>query len=423
MRLLAVTAAYPHRGHIFSGAFSELLVQAMKGLCGHITVLCPRPWVPPLVAFRGKWQAYRAIPPCESRGGVDIYRPAVLQVPKIGTAFWNGSGAYLCCRRAAARLHGRRRFDAIFSYDLAAAGPLAWRLGAWLGIPACGWASGSDARAPAGSAAGRSLYRTIQNLDHVFYQSRELLELGRRCLAAHGGRLQPEKHMVLPHGIPPAPPRPGRDLLQARRRECGIPDGRVVLLWLGRVTRKKGAHELLRAVSIMAGRNPSIHCLMVGSMPAFDETRAVRALIEADALLREHVTIVPACAPEDVWNFLYMADIFAFTSHQEGSPNGLLEAMAAELPCAAFAIPAVQEVAAGGQGIVTAPPFDCHAFAAAVLKLADSPRLRREVGTQAKRIIEARYSLQANMAQACDQIARMVSSRGRPPAARETGPV
>jgi hypothetical protein len=45
-------------------------------------------------------------------------------------------------------MHRRTRFDVIHSFDLAATGGLAWRMGRDLGIPASGWAFLGDLRFP-----------------------------------------------------------------------------------------------------------------------------------------------------------------------------------------------------------------------------------------------------------------------------------
>ena len=63
-------------------------------------------------------------------------------------------------------------------------------------------------------------------------------------------------------------------------------------------------------------------------MPAFDETNSVQKKLDQTPNLKERVKLLPACSPDQTWEYLCAADIFAFPSQQrfEGMPNSLLEA-------------------------------------------------------------------------------------------------
>jgi teichuronic acid biosynthesis glycosyltransferase TuaC len=311
----------------------------------------------------------------------------------------------------AKELHLRARFDAILSFGLVGAGGIAWKIGRDLGIPAGGWATGSDVRALASTSLGRAVIRAIKNLDLVFYQSRELMTVAANLLGRSLDQMPPEQHMVLSRGVPSPPPLLRSDLRKRIRKELGISDDRVLIMSIGRVLRTKGIFELIDAVSSAATRNPRISCVIIGSDPPFDETTSVMKRL--DHVSSRSISLLPACRPERVWEYLCAADIFAFTSYQEGMPNSLLEAMAMGVPAIAFTIPPVVEIDAGTGAILTVPPFDSRMFAEAILRLAVSPGERVSRGEQGRTTVINHYRIEKNIAAALDQLTRSKTiSRG-----------
>jgi glycosyltransferase involved in cell wall biosynthesis len=76
--------------------------------------------------------------------------------------------------------------------------------------------------------------------------------------------------------------------------------------------------------------------------------------------------------------FYAIADIFVLPSLSEGSPNALLEAMAAGLPIVATDAGGISEIAADDVNALLVPPCDADALARAVAALlADPARCER----------------------------------------------
>ena len=165
---------------------------------------------------------------------------------------------------------------------------------------------------------------------------------------------------------------------------------------------------MLDAIAAVVTENPKITCVVIGSMPAFDETAAVQKKLAQTPGLAEHARLLPACSPDEVWEFLCAADIFAFTSHNEGMPNSLLEAMAVGVPAVAFAIPAVLEIENGSEGLIAVPPFDVTLFSKAILNLASSPDDRIRIGRLGRAQVMDRFMVQKNMAQAFERLSQLV---------------
>jgi glycosyltransferase involved in cell wall biosynthesis len=250
----------------------------------------------------------------------------------------------------------------------------------------------------------------VKSLDLVFYQSHELLEVALAALESPIERMS-NRHVVLPHGIPEPPVSTQRETRSRIRKRFGLTDDRTVLLYTGRIIRNKGVYELLTAVVSAVKQNPEIVCLMVGSHPAYDETDRVQKTIAASELLLRHVKLLPAFEPDEIWDYLAAADIFVFHSHREGMPNSLLEAMAVGLPAVAFAIPAVSEINARSQAVLSVPPLDAARLSEAVIELVRSPSDRVRLGERAMSRVRERYMVRENMAVALDHLAHVIAER------------
>src|SRR5262249_12548810 len=158
--------------------------------------------------------------------------------------------------------------------------------------------------------------------------------------------------------------------------------------------------ELLEAISLAGARDARIICVLIGSKPALDETSRVQKKLDQTPYLKERVRLLESCTPDEVWEYLCAADIFAFSSHEEGMPNSLLEAMAMGIPAIAFAIPAVRELEAGTGGLALVPPLDCQAFANAILRLAASSDERIAIAQIGRTHVMQRFMVRKNMAEA-----------------------
>lgn len=409
LKLLVVTPTYPHPAHPMSGIFNERSAEALAASCGRVEVLSPRPLVPPgLSEHNPRWKAYSRIPRFERRNGIAVSRPGYLQVPGPWASFWSESLVFPMVRSAARRRHADTSFDAILSFDLRGAGSLAWRLGRDLGLPAAGWATGGDIRV---SKAGdrRRVTRTLRELDLVFYQSSEL-----RALSAElqGSELDPDRHVVLSRGIP-TPPVLDRKASRDRWRSAWkIGDEEVLVLYVGRITRAKGAYELLAAAKRTVLASPRLKFVVIGALEGFDEAPELSRRLSDVPALRDRFLVLPACPPADVWSHLCAADIVAFPSHAEGMPNGLLEALAMELPAVAFGIPAVREIDPRSEFVWTVAPLDVARFAEALEALAGDPEERRTRGRRGRDRVLADFLIRRNMAKAADRIAGLVISSG-----------
>jgi glycosyltransferase involved in cell wall biosynthesis len=125
---------------------------------------------------------------------------------------------------------------------------------------------------------------------------------------------------------------------------------------------------------------------MVGSGSLHE---SIRTQVEALDLGQ---SVILAGERHDIPQLLASSDIFASSSHREGLPLSLLEAMMAELPIVATSVGDIPNVVTDEMGIVV-PPREPEKLAAALEQLMTSPRRRREMGKAARDRAMHEYSL------------------------------
>jgi glycosyltransferase involved in cell wall biosynthesis len=97
----------------------------------------------------------------------------------------------------------------------------------------------------------------------------------------------------------------------------------------------------------------------------------------------------------DVGALLALSDIFVLPSHQEGFSNALLEAMAVGVAGIATAVGGNLDAVIDNQTGLLVRPKDPRALAAALLRLAQDPALRRRYAEAGRRCIEKQFTLDA----------------------------
>jgi glycosyltransferase involved in cell wall biosynthesis len=144
----------------------------------------------------------------------------------------------------------------------------------------------------------------------------------------------------------------------------------------------EGAERVLREL-------PAARFLIIGDGPR-------RAVLEA---LAQRLNIAGAVSflgsRSDVPELLSACDVVALTSHNEASPVSVLEALSVERPVVAANVGSVNETVVDGQTGRLFPAGDLGAFVAASLELLQDGALRARLGSEGRRRVVARWSLDA----------------------------
>ena len=183
------------------------------------------------------------------------------------------------------------------------------------------------------------------------------------------------------------------------RARWGIPDGKPVLLTVGRLSRQKNHAVLLQALRDI----PEAHLAIVGGGELRDDLTALASALRVD----DRVHFTGEIAPEDVVSLLKACDVFVFPSLWEGLPMAAIEALQAGAPVVASDIPANREVL--GDAAILVPASDASALAAAVRMVLEDPTVANRLRTRAKERA-ARFTARSMIDRYCELIC------GEPPA-------
>jgi glycosyltransferase involved in cell wall biosynthesis len=174
------------------------------------------------------------------------------------------------------------------------------------------------------------------------------------------------------------------DAAQLRTDLRLVPEARVILS-VGRLSREKGHKDLIAGFSELRDqmRDTPLRLVLVGDGP--ERASLEQQARECDA--REQ--IVFAGHRDDVKRFYGMASVFALPSYSEGTPNVLLEAMAAGLPVVATRVGGIPELVTDGENALLVPPANPSELARALRKLLQSAALRNELTAAAAEVVDS----------------------------------
>ena len=110
------------------------------------------------------------------------------------------------------------------------------------------------------------------------------------------------------------------------RESLGIPDGRTVLLYLGRLAKEKNCAELLRAMARF--REAPVTLLLVGDGPDRRPLEELSQQLHLDG----HVVFAGMVPPDQVGRYYQLGDLFVSASTSETQGLTYLEALRAGLP-------------------------------------------------------------------------------------------
>jgi glycogen(starch) synthase len=163
------------------------------------------------------------------------------------------------------------------------------------------------------------------------------------------------------------------------------PEGKIRILYVGRLEPFKGIETLLSALARIASTE-RIQLQLVGD-------GSLRADLErkvADLGLSEAVTFQGWVDREAVPKCYRRADLFVMPSLVEGMPNGVLEAMASGLPVIASRVPGTEEIVQDGHNGLLFEPTSVDGLADALKRAIEDHDLRRRLGTEARRVSHER---------------------------------
>ncbi len=195
--------------------------------------------------------------------------------------------------------------------------------------------------------------------------------------------------------------------VEALRKRLGIGDDDRVVLSVGRLSREKGHFDLLEGFKRLRATKLelSLKLIIVGDGP---ERSRLEAAAESFGCKDR---VIFAGQVGDVQPFYTIADVFALPSHSEGSPNVLLEAMAANLAVVATAVGGVPEMVENNESALLVPPNDPRAIAAAIARLLSDTDLTQRLAKRAAALVDSRFTPESYTRSLVEIYSRVIEGR------------
>lgn len=206
---------------------------------------------------------------------------------------------------------------------------------------------------------------------------------------------------TIPNGVP-LPAVPAAAQRAALHASLGVPAGRVLALFVGRLVAEKNVALLLAAMaSLPPAQRPWLALVGAGPLQAALEARAAALGLNPDLRFCGARSDAPA--------LIAAADIVVLPSSEEGLSNVVLEAMAAARPVLASAVGGNPELIEHGRTGLLFRSGDTPALAVGLRRLTADAALRTQLGDAARRHVQRHYAVADMVAQTESVYARCLA--------------
>lgn len=157
-----------------------------------------------------------------------------------------------------------------------------------------------------------------------------------------------------------------------KRFELNLGENDVALISMGDLIKRKNYDIAIRAIAKV--KNPVLHYFICGKGPEEENLKTLAKNLGVS----EQVHFLGFRS--DIKELLKAADIFLFTTKQEGLSRSMMEAMASGLPCVASKIRGNTDLLEGTEGGFLCETTDASAYAEKLKILAKDKALREKMG-------------------------------------------
>jgi glycosyltransferase involved in cell wall biosynthesis len=195
-----------------------------------------------------------------------------------------------------------------------------------------------------------------------------------------------ERVTVVPYGVDVQRYGPDRQSTRTLPSRLPIPDGRNVVMVMGRLVHKKGFSFFLRAVPQVLTQCPDTAFIVAGGGDLRPELEELAESLD----VRQYVRFTGHIPWDQTPGYLATADVFVVPSildeagNLDGLPNVLLESMASGCAIVASSVAGIPDVISDGENGLLVPQRDERALAEAISILLDDPSLRQRLGDAAR---------------------------------------
>lgn len=392
-----ITPTYPWAGEPDTGIFYRTQASALERLGQAVTVVCPTPWAPwPLPDLNPRWRHHADSPRVATDDGVMVTRPRFPNVP--GAPDWSRPDR----RMAAAAWRARTLWSGarLIHGHSSLTGLAAWRLAGRAGLPLVLTFHGSDIN-----------YWPHQRRDRLA-NLRAAASSASAIVAVSGPLADAVRDLTGVQAIHLPIGTDHRSLAAARlprsgaRRLLGLPDDRVVVLFVGNLLWWKGVRELADAI---LGVSEPVLGVFVGGGPE-------AGYGEADPRARGRLVYCGSQPHDIAMRYMSAADVLVLPSHTEGLPTVLVEAGSLGLPVIASRVGGIPELLGADRGTLLAD-VSAEGVAAAIAWFLDHRDEAQVAAGRLRELVLRDYDVDTNAARLLE-LYRAVAAGSGPTAGR-----
>jgi glycosyltransferase involved in cell wall biosynthesis len=203
------------------------------------------------------------------------------------------------------------------------------------------------------------------------------------------------------------------------RRKRG-PDGRLRVLFVSRLERRKGVDVLLPVAARLIRSYPHVEFVLAGKDTDNTElgetyTSAFRREFGQDREVRSRVTFTGWLSDDALMQAYADADVFCLPARYESLGLVAIEAMAFGLPVVVSGVGGLLEIVEPERSGLLVPVEDEAALEAALRRLIEDPALRERLGERSRRLFEEKFDLSVTVPRTIEALQRVAADQGAAP--------
>lgn len=211
------------------------------------------------------------------------------------------------------------------------------------------------------------------------------------------------------------PTRLAPDEIRGLRDRFQLADDRLVVGFVGRLTRDKGLFVLADALELLERRGVAVQALIVGSVDDATGSAAV------DRLRETRCPVAIAGYLDDTASAFALMDVLCIPSYREGFVNVALEASAMGVPIVGSRATGVIDAVRDGQTGLLSDVGDAVGLADNIEQLARDPELRATLGSNGYELVRSEFERKEVQARYAEHLEALVAATGKGAGRRGVG--
>lgn len=162
----------------------------------------------------------------------------------------------------------------------------------------------------------------------------------------------------------------------------------IKFLFIGRLLKEKGIHDLISAIKIVKKVYPEAYFTILGEIDASNMGALQKS--ELDELIASNIVNYPGHV-DSVKDWIANHHVFVLPSYREGVPRSTQEAMAIGRPIITTDVPGCRETVVDGVNGFLVEKWDPKALAEKIIYFIEHPEQIKEMGDESYKLAQEKF--------------------------------